>query len=168
MRRYASLILLASLASACSDSPPADGPPKQADSVAVTTAAKVPAGALKKVPWLLGTFRGTGMEGTAQKPFYERYRLADDSTLVAESLKDSTLSGTIETTRYELRHDSLTSIGSSRYVATIVSPDSIVFAPLGDAKNGFIWRRSDELSWTATIVPRGNGPRLTYRMQLVK
>jgi len=147
------------------------GKDKAADtSVAVpptppTVAAKVPAGALKQMPWLLGTFRGTGVEGTTQAPFYERYSLADDSTLIVESFKDSTLTGAIDTTRYEARRDSLSNPGTSRYLATSISADSVTFGPLVGVQNGFTWRKGDASSWIAVIIPsNASSAKRTYRM----
>jgi hypothetical protein len=132
-------------------------------------AAKVPAGALKQMPWLLGTFRGTGAEGTTQAPFYERYSLADDSTLIVESFKDSTLTGAIDTTRYEARRDSLSNGGTARYLATAISADSVTFGPLVGVQNGFTWRNGDAGSWIAVIIPtNANSAKRTYRMARIK
>ena len=117
------------------------------------------------MPWLLGTFRGAGVDGTTQAPFYERYSLADDSTLIVESFKDSTLTGAIDSTRYQVRADSLTNTGAGRYIATSISPDSVVFGPLTGVKNGFVWRKGDSASWTAIIVPvAADAQRRFYRM----
>ena len=133
-------------------------------------AAKVPSGFLKELPWLLGTFRGTGVEGTKQAPFFERYSLADDSTLIVESFKDSTLTGPIDTTRYEARRDSLSNPGTSRYVATAISAKSVTFGPLVGVKNGFTWRKSAAGGWYAVITPMGSGgaKERTYRMARIK
>ena len=136
--------------------------------VPAVAAAAVPAGALKQVPWLLGTFRGRGEGATVQGPFYERYSLADDSTLIVESFKDSTLTGAIDTSRYEARRDSLTSVGARRYVATAIAADSIVFGPLVGVRNGFTWRRGDDSSWIAVITPLGASGERVYRMVRVK
>ncbi len=139
------------------------------DTVHASRGAKIPDGALTQLPWLLGTFRGTGIEGTAQAAFFERYSLADDSTLIVESFKDSTLAGAVDTSRYEVRRDSLTSVGASRYIATSISPDSIAFGPLTGVSNGFIWQRGDSLAWTAVIVPKAaTAPRRFYRMERLR
>ena len=135
------------------------------DTVHASNGASIPEGALTQLPWLLGTFRGTGIEGTAQEPFFERYTLADDSTLIVESFKDSTLAGAVDTSRFEVRRDSLTSVGASRYIATSISPDSINFGPLTGVKNGFIWKKGDSSAWTAVIVPAAaTASRRYYRM----
>jgi hypothetical protein len=141
-----------------------------ASSASPSVAARVPPGALRQVPWLLGTFRGRGEGGTVQEPFYERYSLADDSTLIVESFKDSTFSGAIDTSRYEVRRDSLASAGERRYLATVVTGDSLVFGPLVGVRNGFTWRRGDDTSWVAVISPLGGGAAAQrhYRMVRVK
>ena len=162
-------VALGLLVTACGDrskdTPGAAAP----DVPAPIVAARIPAGALKQLPWLLGTFRGTGIEGTDQAPFYERYSLADDSTLIVESFADSTLSGKIDTTRYEARRDSLSNPGSSRYIATAISADSVAFGPLVGVKNGFTWRKGDANDWIAVIIPTAKtATRRTYRMVRLK
>jgi hypothetical protein len=158
---------------ACRSEKSAEQPASQAVASAETTtvsAAKIQVGALTQLPWLLGTFRGAGIEGTTQAPFYERYSLADDSTLIVESFKDSTLAGAIDSTRFEVRNDSLTSRGERRYVATSISPDSINFGPLAGVKNGFLWKKGDSLAWTAVIVPLGGdaSKQRYYRMARIR
>ena len=145
-------------------------PAPASDAPATIAAARVQAGALKQMPWLLGTFRGRGEGTTVQEPFYERYSLADDSTLIVESFKDSTLTGPIDTSRYEARRDSLTNPGTRRYVATVISADSIVFGPLVGVRNGFTWRKGDDTSWIAIITPLSGGAAAQryYRMVRLK
>lgn len=82
MRFRSVVAALGATLTACRDKP-ADQP--LAGTPASAVAAKISPGALRQMPWLLGTFRGGGADGTVQEPFYERYSLADDSTLVVES-----------------------------------------------------------------------------------
>lgn len=148
---------------------PAAAPSPSATPQPTIVAARISSGTLTRLPWLLGTFRGTGAEGTAQAPFYERYSLANDSTLIVESFTDSTLTGKIDTTRYEARHDSLSTPGSARYLATAISGDSVTFGPFVGVSNGFTWRKGDAAGWTAVIIPaKANAPRRTYRMVRLK
>jgi hypothetical protein len=149
---------------------PAPAPSADSPATATVTAARVAPGSLRQVPWLIGTFRGRGEGTTVQAPFYERYSLADDSTLIVESFKDSTLSGAIDTSRYEVRRDSLASTGQRRYVATAVTGDSIVFGPLVGVRNGFTWKRGDDTSWVAVITPLAGGvaAQRQYRMVRMK
>jgi len=152
---------------ACKDKP-ADQPAPVPAATATVAAARVQPGALKQMPWLLGTFRGRGEGSTVQEPFYERYSLADDSTLIVESFKDSTLTGPIDTSRYEARRDSLTNAGASRYVATAITADSIVFGPLVGVRNGFIWRKGDDTSWIAVIRPLTGGAAAQRHYRMVR
>lgn len=154
----------------CTDKPDERRTPSPATPAPTAAAAGVQPGALKQMPWLIGTFRGRGEGTTVQEPFYERYSLADDSTLLVESFKDSTLTGAIDTARYEVRRDSLTNVGTSRYIATLITPDSVVFGPLIGSRNGFTWRKGDDTSWVAVITPLAGGPsaQRTYRMVRLK
>ncbi len=131
---------------------------------------------LRALRWIEGTWRGTG---DAQAPFYERYRLANDSTLVVESFADSTLAAVTETSRFHLRGGALTSVpgaagdppaGGPRWYASALSPDSVCFEPLAAVRNPFVWRRSpspDEwlamLSWPATAARPAR--TVTYTMR---
>ncbi|HET7457295.1 MAG TPA: hypothetical protein VFJ74_06550 [Gemmatimonadaceae bacterium] len=110
---------------------------------------------LAHLRWIEGTWRGSG---SGQAPFYERYRFADDSTLVVESFADSTLGRVTDVTRFELRGGTLASTpnepkpGAARWVASRFAADSAVtFAPLARARNSFTWRRDSADAWTATL-----------------
>jgi hypothetical protein len=155
---------------ACGEGKQDEQPAPPPAATPIVAAAKPQAGALKQLPWLLGTFRGRGEGTTVQEPFYERYSLADDSTLIVESFRDSTLTGAIDTSRYEARRDSLTNPGARRYVATAITADSIAFAPLIGVNNGFTWRKGDDTSWVAVITPTGGGAaaQRVYRMVRLK
>jgi hypothetical protein len=164
MNRLASA--LAACLLACADKPEEQAAPVPPAPTETVTAARVQSGALKQMPWLLGSFRGRGDGATVQEPFYERYSLVDDTTLIVESFKDSTLTGAIDTSRYEVRRDSLASVGERRYVATVITPDSVVFGPLVGVRNGFTWKKGDDTSWIAVITPLSGGAaaQRTYRM----
>src|ERR1700755_1314463 len=49
------------------------------------TPARIGAAELAKLRWIEGAWRGTG---DVEKPFYERYRFENDSTLAVESFPD--------------------------------------------------------------------------------
>jgi len=143
--------------------PAAPIPPKVADD-------------LRALRWIDGTWRGTG-EGTAA--FYERYRLIDDSTLVVESLADSTRTRVSDTTRFLLRGGALTSVpggsgeptpGAPRWFASALGADSARFEPLSAVRNTFVWRRGSsldaweaELRWPATATRPAR--RVVYAMR---
>jgi hypothetical protein len=97
-----------------------------------------------------------------------RRPVSDDSTLIVESFKDSTFTGSIDTTRYEARRDGLTNPGASRYVATVITPDRITFGPLVGVRNGFTWRKGDDTSWIAAITPLGGGASAQRRYRMVR
>ena len=167
--RFPIALVVAGLAacSRASSDRPADSS-TGATPIADVPAASAPRTALTAMPWLLGSFRGAGAEGTVQAPFYEKYSLIGDSTLVVEGFADSTWSGKPDSTRYQLRGDSLAGAGSARYVASVVTPDSVVFSPRAGVRNGFTWRRGDDSSWVAVITPVPAGTVRTYRMVRVK
>src|SRR5438445_11716669 len=54
---------------------------------------------LQKLRWIEGTSRGTG---DVEKPFFERYRFENDSTLAVDSFEDEKLTKVTDTTRYEV------------------------------------------------------------------
>jgi hypothetical protein len=137
--------------------------PPPPDVPLTVNAARVPAGALKQLTWLLGTFRGTGSD-TTREIFFERNALVDDSTLIVLSFHDSTLTEA-DTTRYELRRDSLTNLGDGRYIATAFSADSVTFGPLANVNNFFTWRKGVDSSWFAFIFPFGSP---SARVQIYK
>ena len=80
------------------------------------------------------------------------------------------MTGAIDTSRYEVRRDSLASAGERRYVATTITADSLVFGPLVGVRNGFTWRKGDDTSWVAVITPLSGGTpaQRHYRMVRLK
>ncbi|MFN2492676.1 MAG: hypothetical protein ABR501_07330, partial [Pyrinomonadaceae bacterium] len=55
---------------------------------------------LAKLRWIEGSWRGTG---DVDKPFYERYRFENESTLLVDSFPDEKLATIDDTTRFELK-----------------------------------------------------------------
>jgi hypothetical protein len=128
------------------------------------TPAVLPAGALEKLRWIAGGWRGAGADGAA---FYERYLFVDDSTFEVESFADSTLARVTETARYELRGGRLANVGTGPRWAAVRLDDSVAsFVPLERARNRFEWRRVSADAWTAVIAwPTPQGPReRVYRL----
>jgi hypothetical protein len=127
-------------------------------------AAKAAKSTLADLGWIIGSFRGTGTQGTIQEPFYERYSLVNDSALIVESFKDSTFKGAPDSTRYDLRGDSLTNIYAA---ATEVSPSSVTFISRKLPGLAWTWRKENDSAWTAIIVntvPSGPPKTRVYRM----
>jgi hypothetical protein len=134
------------------------------------TPAKLTAADLEKLRWIEGTWRGTG---DADKPFFERYRFENATTLASDSFDNEKLGKVTDTTRFELK-DGEFGGGSegSRWVATAIDENSISFAPVVKARNFFVWRRDSKDSWTAILSwpARGDKPagEKTYKMERIK
>jgi hypothetical protein len=140
--------------------------------VAVASCAERPAmlraADLRALQWIVGTWRGSG---DGQASFYERYRFLDDSTLLVESFKDSTLADVSESTRYELRGGRLANAApenAAQWVAVRLTDGAITFAPVRRARNRFIWRPESADVWIAELAwPASNAAPArarTYRM----
>ena len=125
---------------------------------------------LSKLRWIEGSWKGTG---DIDKPFYERYRFENDSTLIIESADDESFSKVTDTSRYSLKDGHFGNEGEgSRWVATALDDKSITFAPVQKAQNSFIWERESENVWKATLSTpaKGNTPakQVNYRMDRIK
>lgn len=118
---------------------------------ATPTPAKLTAEDLKKLRWIEGTWRGTGVD---QPAFFERYRWENDTTLAVDSFENEKLEKVTDTTRFELK-DGEFGGGSegARYVATALDDNAITFGPVVKARNSFVWKRESKDTWTAIIRP---------------
>ena len=125
---------------------------------------------LRTLQWIVGTWRGSG---DGQAPFYERYRFVDDSTLLVESFKDSTVAQVTESSRYELRGGRFANAApanGAQWVAVRLTNGAVTFAPVRRARNRFIWRPvsadewSAELAWPPTDASGAGARTRTYRM----
>lgn len=123
---------------------------------------------LAALRWIVGSWRGSG---DGQAPFYERYRFVDDSTLLVESFRDSTLAEVSESTRYELRGGRLANVSTAQtaqWAAVRLDRGAITFAPVRGARNRFTWRPESADVWIADLAwPASNAalPRTrSYRM----
>lgn len=157
MHRFAAPALAFALAAACD--PPARTPAPSAPPPAPASAsppastrqapAAISARDLRGLRWIEGSWRGAG---GGQAPFYERYRFADDSTLVVDSFADSTLSAATESTRFELRGGRLGNASTTvRWAASRLDARSVTFVPEVGARNSFIWRYESPDRWTALL-----------------
>src|ERR1043165_2456909 len=99
--------------------------------------AKLTTSDLQKLRWIEGTWRGTG---EVDKPFFERYRFENASTLAVDSFEDGTLAKVKDTTRFELK-DGEFGGGSegSRWVAVSLDDRAIEFGPAANVRNSFRW-----------------------------
>jgi hypothetical protein len=128
---------------------------------------RVSADELKKLRWIEGAWRGTG---DVEKPFFERYRFENETTLAVESFPDETLGKTDDVTRFELRDGVFGNGGDgSRWAATALDDDSVTFSPVAKARNTFRWQRESADVWKAVLdYPASEGKparQRVYRME---
>jgi hypothetical protein len=162
-------VLLVAAAAACTrtaEAPPPDTTRGAAASPAAATPASLGAGALARLRWIEGSWRGVGDE---QPPFFERYRFLDDSTLLVDAFADSALGRVTETSRFELRAGTLANTGDgARWAAIALDDGSVTFAPVARARNSFTWRRESSDAWTAILTWPASSPggarQRTYHM----
>ena len=138
----------------------------QATPTPQATPAKLTAEDLKKLRWIEGSWRGTGV---SQPAFFERYRWESDTTLAVESFENEKLEKVTDTTRFELKGGEFGGgSAGSLYVAVALDDNSITFAPVVKARNYFVWKRESKDSWTAIIktLPTPDKParEIVYNM----
>lgn len=105
---------------------------------------------LSKLRWIEGAWRGTG---DVETPFYERYRFENESTLVVETFANEKVDKVTDTSRFELKDGQFGNGGDdSRWAATTIDNDSIVFEPVAKARNSFRWKRDSKDLWIATLI----------------
>jgi hypothetical protein len=117
---------------------------------------------LKTLSWLAGNWKG--MDG--DKPFYEIYRVANDSTLEIISYewngKDSTKSSLTAISW----KDGFYYLGDSlNWKVTSIAADSIAMIPNYKAFNDIVWKKTAENGWDAILDSR-RGKKI-YRMERV-
>lgn len=134
------------------------------------TPKEITAAELKNLRWIEGSWKGTG---DIDKPFYERYKFENDTTLLIESADDESFSKITDATRYELKDGAFGKFGEgSQWVVTAFDQNSITFAPVAKARNGLIWQRESADVWKATLswpahADKPAGKRV-YRMDRIK
>jgi hypothetical protein len=123
---------------------------------------------LTKLRWIEGSWRGTG---DTDKPFYERYKFENDTTLVVEGIADEKFEKVNDVSRFELKDGVFgKSRGESGSVAVAFDENSITFAPLGKARNSFRFQRETADSWKAILTWKeadGTPRERVYRMERV-
>ena len=133
---------------------PADREPAAAVQEPARPAAAVRAEDFAQFRWIEGTWRGTG---AGVDPFFERYSLVDDSTLVQYTLSDSTLAAISDSTRIGLRGGRvLDPTENPAWQVTAFDSTSWRFEHLRDPGRAFTWRSETPTSWTAHLEsPQG-------------
>lgn len=109
---------------------------------------------LETLRYLEGDWRGSGYEGG---PFYESYRLVDDSTIEMTAWTDSTMTTARERSQYLLRDGAVRTTKGARLVR--VDDDGHHFEA---ASYRFTFRSVSADRWTAQV-----GPSTTYTMDRV-
>lgn len=109
---------------------------------------------IARVRWIEGTWRGSGVD---QKPFFERYRFENESTLLVDSFPDEKLDKVEDTSRFELKDGQF---GNGSYVATSIDDNGINFDPVPKkANNSFRWERVSANAWKAILKWPANGDK---------
>ena len=130
-------------------------------------AKKITTSDLQKLRWIEGTWRGTG---EVDKPFFERYRFEDDSTLAVDSFEDETLAKVTDTSRFVWKDGEFGGGAEGhRYVAVSLDDRAIEFGPGVNVNNSFRWESESKDVWKATIIlpAKGDKParQRVYKME---
>ena len=124
---------------------------------------------LKKLRWIEGSWRGTG---DIDKPFYERYKFENDTTLLVETIANEKFDKVTEVTRFELKDGFFgTSTGQAGSVAIALDDNSITFAPTGKSRNSFRFQRESADTWKAILTWKeadGTPKERVYKMDRVQ
>jgi hypothetical protein len=146
MMRRSVLVVCLGFAGACQrereQRPPSPDPP-------APVAVRVSAEQFRALAWLDGRWRGTMPDG---KPFFEGYRMLNDSTVRSYDYPDSTAVVPSDSGAISLRGGELvTGSGGREWVATELGEGFARFEPRRGAKNSFTWQRTGPDAWTATL-----------------
>jgi len=115
--------------------------------------------------WLSGDWRGHMPDGNA---FHERYRFANDSTIVVTYFEsDSTFARATRTDTIALRKGAVHT-GSS--TLTNITDGGVSFVNAANAQSGYDFARLPGGSWTATIryTKDGQPGKVVYHMQRIR
>jgi hypothetical protein len=145
---------------------------RSADSSSAAVSDTAPSNATRFSPatfatlrWIEGDWRGQVPNGAH---FYERYRFADDSTIVMRGFEDSTFSFPNDSATIVFRNGVVTDRGGkARWSAIRLDTTGVEFAPGQGATNHFEWTRKSADKWTAAIRPAKGNPTV-YEMERVR
>jgi hypothetical protein len=111
--------------------------------------ASVSVSGFQNLRWVAGRWRGMQPNG---RPFFERYRFENDSTIRSYTYADSTATLPADSGEIVLRAGQVTTgSGGARWVADEITATRVSFVPLRGASNSFVWERTSPDSWTATL-----------------
>jgi hypothetical protein len=140
------------------------------DTTAAATAPAFTAQNLRMLGWLEGKWRGTLPDG---KPFFEGYRVLNDSTIAKYDYPDALATTPSDSGLITLRAGRITSgSGAMIWGVTQLSDGFVRFDPVQGARNSFVWRRTSAAEWIATLMwpattnrPAGEVVYVMKRMQ---
>lgn len=162
--RYLTLVLLAGACSPGERAEP-DAPASgsaESPAPAARPAATVSAADFQTLRWLEGTWRGTG---GGVDPFFERYRMLDDTTLLRQTYSDSTLGTVSDSARVVLRGNIVVEPAHDpAWRATSFDSVSWRFESIERAGHAFTWRRDTPDRWTAILESRNAAGRPQERI----
>lgn len=124
----------------------------------------------QQLRWIAGRWR---VESAGVPAAFERYRFADDSTLVVERFSDNKFRSPSSTVRYELRgHRVTTSGGPVSWILTGLGRTNAAFRTTTGTPTEAIWRQHDDDEWIAVLSwpPTVDQPArmVTYRMKRLR
>lgn len=117
---------------------------------------------LKKLAWIEGNWMGKD----GQTPFYEIYRMVNDTTLEVVSYDWVNGDSTHSSRSYLSWQDGAYYLGEQRnWKVTGITDTSIRMAPQGTASNTILWRRKDANHWEAVLGTKAGDK--TYSMERI-
>jgi hypothetical protein len=122
---------------------------------------------LAKLRWLEGSWAGTS---AGERPIYERYHFANDSTIDITYYGDSTFSRQSGSGRVYLSVGRVYyTYGPGRWGASHVADDGIFLVPQVNARNTFGWKQVSPDSWTSTMRSgvSGHDRVIVYQMRRI-
>ena len=123
---------------------------------------------LAKLRWIEGSWRGTG---DIDKPFYERYKFENETTLAVESFDDDKFTKATDVSRFVLKDGEFGSTDAEgrRSAASAIDENSVTFEPVAKSRNTFRFQRESENSWKAILTwpatDKAPAGQRTYNME---
>ena len=122
-----------------------------------------------KLKWIVGDWKGTG---DVEKPFFERYRFVDKTTLAVDGFPDESFTKADDTTLFALKEGAFGNSGDARWAASEITGYLITFVPVAGVRNTFKWQRVSDNEWKAILdwPAAGDKParQRVYKMERVK
>ena len=117
---------------------------------------------LGKIQWIEGNW--VGMDGA--QPFYEIYKMVNDSTLEITSYNWTGTDSTESSRSYIKWQDGYYYLGDSlNWKVTEITDNSIHMVPVRKAANDILWKKHADNSWTAVLKSKKGEKQ--YRMKPV-